>query len=242
MGCHLWGLTESDTTEVSGRPSRPAPPCRVLGRWDPGAAGRAAAAPSRPRGTTFPGEHCAGLRRALPSSGEHFRVPPRTSGFSRAPPGSAAHFRPAPSSLLGESRMDSTCWPAGRAHGGLPRNVFRGAPYPLSPRSRVRGPGSCPARPACPRRGSRHALCAWLLRDCPPRPESRTEGFRARSGPRGPRGSPIPVGSPARPSSSPLPLAFLLVARQRGAEALGSRSYSRQSLSCFICEMGIQEA
>ena len=140
------------------------------------------------------------------------------------------------------SSLPSTCWPAGRAHGGLPRNVFRGARYPLTPRSRVRGAGSCPARPSCPRRGSRHALCAWLRRDCPPRPESRTEGFRARSGPRGPRGRPIPAGSPARHPSSPLPLAFLLVARQRGAEALGFRSYSRQSLSCFICEMGIQEA
>lgn len=171
-------------------PAMPSP--RLMG---PAGRGKRGRRPEPPRGTTFPGEPCAGRH-------PHFRVPPRTSGLNRALPAGAV------------------CTP-GRVSGGLyplacaasswwsPQKCFPRGEVPLTLGSRVRGPGSSPARPACPRRGSLHALRAWLCRDCPPRPESRTEGFRARSGPRGPRRRPLPAESPARPPASPLPSAFL---------------------------------
>lgn len=138
--------------------------------------------------------------------------------------------------------MDSTHWPERRAHGGLPRNVFRGARYPspsapeyVDPAAAPHGPhvpGAAPCMPCA--RGS----VAIVRRARNP----GRKGSGLAAAPVVPAAVPFLLSPQPGPRHLRSPRPSFHVAKQRGAEALGSRSYSRQSLSCFICEMGIQEA
>lgn len=213
----------------ASRASRP-PPCRGPRLMGPGGRGKRGRRPEPPRRTTFPGEPCAGRR-------PHFRVPPRTSGFNRA------HFGRRRPHSWASLRVDSTHWPEQRARGMVSQKCFPRGAVPLTLGSRVRGPGSSPAWPACPRRGSCACPAPVALSRLSAAPESRTEGFRARSGPRGPRRRPLPAESPARPPASPAPLGLPSTLRSSVVRKLWVLGPTLgRGLSCFICEMGIQEA
>lgn len=107
------------------------------------------------------------------------------------------------------------------------------------PLQRARRPGHNPSRPALPRRGSQHALCAWLGFDRPPRPGSRTEGSGLAVASAGRPTIPFLLCPWPGPRISPWRSFWLGDCVHRGS---GFSVLLWQSFSCFTYEMGIQEA